>query len=567
MTRSEILAILRFLENFRSTGLTTLGVPARDPVWMMTIALLRRHYSNQRITISSLAEASGTPYTTSLRQIDHMVTTSLLRRVRDPAQPKLVYIEPTDKLLFNFQSYCLDLKAHIGTAFGLGKTDDDSFVFGGAHLAAKIIGGPRSLTPPLRLDGPLRMLLKDEPTFLTLDRMAAEISTCLNTEIEIDILEYEPLNQRVKENSRAARSAYDIIAIDAPWLGRMSLESALLPLDEFLQHSNLNPFDFYAAAWELGRCMGRQLGVPIAPTAELFLYRKDVFAEHGLPIPETAEQVLAAARVLHRPEQKKFGIAWNAAKGQPLGQTFIQVMGAFGSPPVSLRQYGVGYDNDTPWDQLRPTLNNDAGRMALDYLKELSAFSPPDIADMDWNRRMESYRTGETAMCYAWSTHTSQIENDANSPARSCTGYLLHPGSSRGSGVSTMGGFVLAIPSNIAPERRRPAWRAVEWLVSPEVAKSLIQNGSPAKFMHSVAADPDVPNTLPAMEAMASMERRGQLQTWPRPPIPFMASIIRIIGQEIHDVIWGGAQSAEVLVRAENRILPLFDTLRDHSKR
>ncbi|MCP4306457.1 MAG: regulator, partial [bacterium] len=66
MTNSEILAILRFLEDTRTPGLSILGIDARDPVWMMAIALLRRHYLNQRITISSLAQASGTAYTTAL---------------------------------------------------------------------------------------------------------------------------------------------------------------------------------------------------------------------------------------------------------------------------------------------------------------------------------------------------------------------------------------------------------------------------------------------------------------------------------------------------------------------
>lgn len=564
MTRSEILAILKFLEDTRSRGLTGLGVETRDPVWMMTIALLRRHYSNQRITISSLAQASEASYTTALRQIDRMVAEDLLRRVRDPGQPKLVFIEPTDRLLHNFQAYGRELKQHIGAVFGLGKAADETFVFGGAHLAARIIQRPQKLSPRLRLDNPLRLLLKDEPTFLALERMAAEISVHMEVDVEIDILEYEPLNQRVIENSRAAQSDYDIVALDTPWLGRMSLDGAFLPLDDFLRHSSLNPFDFYAAAWELGRCMGSQLGIPVAPTAEVMVYREDVFDAAGLPPPDTADKVLAAARSLHRPERGQYGISWNAATGQPMGQTFIQVMAAFGSPPVNLRNFGAGYDNDTPWSELRPTLDNEAGRATLDYLRDLASCSPPDIATMDWNRRNDCYRGGETSMGYIWTTHAAQVEEDANSPARGRTRYLLHPGLRPGSGVSTMGGYVLSIPSNIAPERRRPVWRALEWLVRPELAKLLIQNGSPAKFMHSVAADPDVPDTLPAMQAMATMERRGELQTWPRPPIPFMASIMRILGHNVHDVIWGGADASDVLSRTENEIRPLFESVRNH---
>ncbi|SMD06632.1 extracellular solute-binding protein [Primorskyibacter flagellatus] len=566
MTRSEILAILEFLETSRGAGLSVLGVEARDPVWMMTIALLRCHYSYQRITISSLADASGTAYSTALRQIERMVCAGLLSRDRDPEEPKLVFIEPTETLLHNFHDYCAGLKQSIGKSFGLRHHKSEAVVFGGAHLAACIIGPPRKIAPALRLDGPLRLLLKDEPVFLTLKRMEAEISVFLNTDIEIELLAYDPLNQTIIENGRADRSSYDIVAVDVPWLGRMAMERSLLPLDGYLQRGKLNPFDFFAAAWSSAHSQGRQLGIPASPTAELLLYRKDIFEKHGIDPPETAQSVLSAARAMHRPARGKYGIAWNAGRGQPLGQTFIQTMAAFGSPPVNLRRFGTGYDNDTPWEELRPTLDHETGRAALDYLMDLATVSPPGIADMDWTGRTRCYRNGEVAMCYEWSTNTSQFEGDPASPASGNTGYLVHPGRQPGSGVSPMGGFVYAIPRNLPQDRQREIWRALEWLASPEVTKYLMLNGSPAKFLHSVSADPDVPEAAPAMRAMAAFERRNQLQTWPRPPIPFMASIMRIVGQEVHDAIWGTADAADVLSRAENRIRPLLDMLKeDHA--
>ena len=562
MIVSEKLAILRFLENTRGPGVQMLGIEARDPIWMMSIALLRRHYLNQRITISSLAQSSGTAYTTALRCIERMMELGLLARKQSRAEPKLVFIEPTDALLKNFHDYCILIKTQLGSAFGLGDTNSTEFVFGAAHFAARIIPPPAKLNPPLGLDGPLRILLKDEPTLLVLHRMAAEMAIHLDTAIEIDVLEYEPLNEKVISNGRAEVSEYDLMTLDIPWLGRMVMEGALLPLDEEIQRNRLNPFDFYAAAWESARCGGHQMGIPISPTAELFLYRKDVFARHGLNAPKTARDVIEAAHIVHAPEDEVYGIAWNAARGQPLGQSFIQIMAAFGSPPVNLDKYGAGYDLDTAWEKLRPTLNNEAGLATLEYLLELSQYSPPNISEMAWSERMEAYRKGRTAMCYEWSSRTLHFEADLESPARGNTGYLPHPSRDGSPGISPMGGWVLAIPSNIAPERKRAAWRALQWLVSPEVTKCLIENGSPAKFLHSLSHDPEVEEITPAFKVMDSMERRGQLQIWPRPPIPYMTSIMRIVGQEIHDVIWGDAPAKDVLVRAENRLKPMFDTYR-----
>src|SRR6266496_1076351 len=272
MLTSEKLAILRFLEDTRGPGLSILGIVARDPIWMMSIVLLRRHYLNQRITISSLAQSSGTAYTSALRCIDRMVDLGLLARKQNHAEPKLVFIEPTDALLGNFHNYCILIKSQLGSAFGLGNSNGAEFVFGAAHFAARIIPPPAKLNPTLGLDGPLRILLKDDPALLVLQRMAPEMSVHLDTPIEIDVLEYEPLNEKVIVNARAKVSEYDLMTLDIPWLGRMVMEEALLPLDEEIQRNRLNPFDFYAAAWESARCRGHQMGIPISPTAELFLY-------------------------------------------------------------------------------------------------------------------------------------------------------------------------------------------------------------------------------------------------------------------------------------------------------
>jgi len=561
MINSEILAILRFLEDTRTPGLNALGIEARDPLWMMTIALLRRYYSKQRITISSLAQSSGSAHATAIRQIERMIEAGLVVRSRDRREPKLVYIEPTEDLLRNFGDYCRLFKTKMGASFGLDQHSSQDFIIGGAHLAARIIPKPSKPTPQLGLDGPLRLLLANEPTLHVLKRMSAEISAFLNMPIEVDLLEYEALNREVIENGQSATSRYDLIAVDAPWLGRMALEEIILPIDDEIQKSRLNPFDFYTAAWEAAHCNGRHWGLMLAPTVELFLYRRDILDRQGLEPPRTADEVVAVAREVHSPETGMYGIAWNAAAGQPLGQTFIQIMAAFGSPPVSLNQYGAGYDLDTPWHQLRPTLDNPAGQRTLEYLLELAEVSPPNISVMDWNARTAAYRMGLAAMAYEWSGRTTDFEGDPESPASQNTGYLPHPSLSGDPGVTPMGGWLLSIPANIIPGRKHGVWRALQWLASPEITKCLIQNGSPARFLHSLSADPEIPRLSPALDAVDALQRRGLLQVWPRPPIPYMTSLMRIVGQEIHDVVWGQASPKNVLARAENRLKPMFDAL------
>src|SRR5918996_99315 len=90
-----------------------------------------------------------------------------------------------------------------------------------------------------------------------------------------------------------------------------------------------------------GRLMGVwpkkiQNAFPIQPHPEILAYRKDLFEEAGLEAPETTDDVLAAAKKLHGSKDGLSGICWHAARGTPLGQTFIQVEGSFGQAPIDL---------------------------------------------------------------------------------------------------------------------------------------------------------------------------------------------------------------------------------------
>src|SRR5438093_256632 len=76
--------------------------------------------------------------------------------------------------------------------------------------------------------------------------------------------------------------------------------------------------------------VGKTLAFPIQPQPEIFVYRTDLFQAAGIPNgPKTVDDVLAAAKKLHNPEKNVAGICWNAARGTPLGQTFLQTLGAF----------------------------------------------------------------------------------------------------------------------------------------------------------------------------------------------------------------------------------------------
>ena len=156
-------------------------------------------------------------------------------------------------------------------------------------------------------------------------------------------------------------------------------------------------------------------------------------------------------------------------------------------------------------------------------------------------------------MAYGYTLLAPYFELDLTSPAYGETGYLPHPCAPDASPVAPLGGYVMGIPANIAPERIPAAVEALTMFTSPEAQKLYVQNGSRTNPRYSVGADPEVRRTSTIFEAVDGMSWRDELQFWPRPPVPEIGEIIRICGEEFHDMLRGITSPRDALQRAQQR--------------
>ena len=199
-------------------------------------------------------------------------------------------------------------------------------------------------------------------------------------------------------------------------------------------------------------------------------------------------------------------------------------------------------------EQLRPQIQSEAGLRVLDYLHKLKEFSPPDILEMDWDRRTTSFLSGQTALAYCWTVRAARFENDVSSAVKRKVRYLPQPRGPGGASNNPIGGFLLCIPANLPPERVELAFEAIAWMTSPEAMKANVQNGFPVAPRFSVAADPEAAATSPIVSVVDRLAKRNMLKGWPRPPVPEYLSLEAILGEEIHkalakgDVRQGGAR-------------------------
>lgn len=554
-----------FVREFMAETEQTIDLVETDPHLNMALHLVEGHLEAKMVTPSSLIASSGAPYATANRRMKAMIDDGLIEQRPRSKSGKSYSLHPSDKLLMQWMQLAGRIRRLAEERFsGAGaasRTDD--YYFGESYAAARSIPPLQVLRQPLHISGGLKVLGHGDPTFMVMENLKRQFENVLGVQIHQRAFSIDRLRNEALRNAQRAVSRYDLIAVDLPWIGEFAEKNVLLPLDDALDVAALDPADFHTAGWKAMHWGNRPFAVPTQMTPELLFYRKDLFAEAGLAEPTSVDLLLNAARVLHRPNNRRYGIAWNAARGTALGHTVLMAMADFGQPILDLPKVAGSFDTDSLADRrYRVTIDTPAGLQAANFLLELLKYSPPDILSMSWYERIRPYAAGDVAMAYGYTLLAPYFELDEKSPACGNTGYLPHPAGPDADTVAPVGGYAVGIPANLPADRIPAAVQALQVFTSPEAQKLYVQNGSRTNPRYSVAADTDVRRVSPIFEAVDGMSWRDELQFWPRPPIPEIADIIQICGEEFHDMLRGIISPKQALSAAQSRAEELLDATR-----
>ena len=237
----------------------------------------------------------------------------------------------------------------------------------------------------------------------------------------------------------------------------------------------------------------------------------------------------------------------------PIASSFMIFMGCCGAPILNLPRARRYYQwASLPPEQLRPNIDCEEARLVMDYMQRLLEISPPDILNMDWNKRVNAYLNGEVAMTYCWSMRASRFEQEVGSIVKRRTRLIPQPKSDFGMSANPIGGFLLCIPANLSDARANLAFEAISWMVSPEAMKRHVTNGLPVAPRFSVAADPEVSASSPIVRFVDTLAQRGMLCTWQRPPLPEYRDIEYSLGHRIHAALSGEVTVNEALALAQS---------------
>lgn len=560
MNEFELLRVIEYLERMRRPYRALFPTADEDAVWNILAHLVKSHLRGDLVTISALAAVANVPYATALRRINAMIAEGQI--VRRPRGPKTFSLHPSERTLEAFLSYAQHVKSLLAQVMGVRPAGEeaDDFYFGGSRLEAQL-APPPGLSRRLDEGGRLRFLLHADNYFASLQNLWADFRANRGSRRDFDLCPLPELYRRASENAQRPVSDYDVIVINVPWLGEFVEAGRIRRAEPFLYYSGIDSLDFDPRVWATGRWKGRQEAVPAFTSIELLAVRSDLIDEAGLPYPKTFDDVIKVGRALHAPRRGRFGVAWNAQRGMPLASSFAFHIASCGGAVLQLPRgrsdWSIG---DIDPRQIEVGVDSEAGRHALDHMQEMLAISPPGVLDLDWNGSLDIFMVGKAAMVHCWSMRAARLEYDVRSRVKRRVRYLPHPAGPKGGNVTPLGGFVLAVPSNLPEPRVEAAFEAIRWMTSREAIETHIKTGFPVLPRFSMSADPEIAAGSPIVHAVNELARRDLLQTWQRAPLPQYTRIEAVLGEEIHAALRGDKTPAVGLRDAQAAIERILRT-------
>ncbi|WP_416358099.1 extracellular solute-binding protein [Aureimonas phyllosphaerae] len=557
MNDYEVLRVIEFLEQTREPFRKGMALTDDQPIWNITLFLMKSEIRGQTVTVSALAGVTGIPYATSMRLITRMVDAGMIARVPRGKDGKGHVLHPGPEMRGSFRNYARGIKALLARTVGLrgSSEDEEQYYFGGTPLASRPMPPSKLVERRASEALDIRFLLNDDNYFSSMRNMWVDLRSNLASSRDFSLRRLPDLYAEILANAQRPVSSYDVITVNIPWLGELAEQGLLRPVDDMVASKVLEVADFHSVIRSTAEWRKRTYGIPVYCTIGILSARRDLFEQRNIAFPKTFDEVIDAGRRFHQPEQGMYGAVWDGAPGMPIASSFLFFLGACGSPPISLRHGSGGYTSEgMDLSTLVPLVDTDAGRATLDFMQRLLEISPPNALSLAWDQNLSLFLSGSAAMAYCWTMRASRMEYDVQSTVKRRVEYLPQPSGPGGGRVSPIGGFLLAIPANLPEERVEIAAEAIAWMTSEDSMRAHVRNGFPVAPRFSTSADPEAAAGSPIVRFVDGLVKRNLLTTWQRPNIPCYTQIERVLGREIHAALSGGKSHAAALSDASAAI-------------
>ena len=316
-------------------------------------------------------------------------------------------------------------------------------------------------------------------TFPALDHIAKEMESCTRGGLKVQY-KLVPSPQNETETLQAfgssGKSAFDAAVVSMETFTKLQSAGQVQPMTDLVTKYKIEDN-------MLVKVNGEVMAIAFMQNAQNLFYRKDLFDKHGIKVPATYADMMAAAKTLKEKEPGiEFPIAQTFAKGWDSATEFSNFFAGYGG-----RFFKAG--------SAAPDFNSEAGVKALETMKAMTTYMTPNYLASGSDDVMNQYQQGKAAMGVLWASRAARMDDPAASKIVGKMEFTAAPAVMAGGKSAThlwWDGVVM--PKNLAGDRDTVFQVLMEALDEETTAKGndltiwVRSSYKPTRFANGVAA-------------------------------------------------------------------------------
>jgi ABC-type glycerol-3-phosphate transport system substrate-binding protein len=272
------------------------------------------------------------------------------------------------------------------------------------------------------------------------------------------------------------------------------------------------------------------MAVAFMANAQHLVYREDVLAQVGLPVPTSYEEVLAAAEAIRAAGIMQNPVGGAYASGWNLAQEFINMY------------LGHGGQFFVP-GSAQVSINNDAGVAALEMMKALTGYMNPDFLTHDSNATSAEWHAGNVALMNMWGSRSQVLMEPGNSAeqvySNTRVGGPLMVGDS-GVPATTLWWDGWTVAANASDADAEATFKALTHAIQP----GLLNDETSIMAVWMIEGYEPTPVSS---GVMATIQSGAQ----PYPMLPYMGLLHTALGDNLAPYLQGSVSAQDALAAVE----------------
>jgi len=416
----------------------------------------------------------------------------------------------------------------------------------GATPAERAINGIKALDLPA--DYEITVFSEDlsiQAAVVTKDAFESASGIKLNIQ-EAPYLEYA---SKVLNDATRKAGTFDCVLMETNRMGDLDNAGYLVDISDWVERYNPDLPGMIAPQWRVwSQYSGKYVGLPTDGDVFMFYYRKDLLENaaeqsafedrfgRALEVPTTYDEYNEVVEFFNRPDDKLYGAVEWRVRGVTYNW-FNQRLWSGG---------GTYFD-----DEMSATINSAAGVQALEDMKALNEFMPPDVLSYGYVETVEAMANGSTFSNITWPAAGKNVSDPSTSKTVGKWGFTTVPGyvvdgTPNPKSISAPGyNFIV---SEFSKKNKEAVYLYGQWLVSPENLTIAAANpqGNTDAIRQSTFDSPKMAKVFPGARGYLRAQMANLEQAVPDPILPGYAEYTQALEIEISTYMTsdGSAQDA-----------------------